>query len=118
MKFFSKSDCPVELLKMSKKESCVPTSTLISEFPVRHGCGFFPEEIFPWRPNEASKYRYKLAEVVLSSAFSPRFTCGMRWAVKPSVAPASGLALNLTSVMGFHIGWINMSRVARENYEG
>ena len=98
MKFLSKSDCPVELLKMSRKEPCAPTSTLISAFPDKHGCGFLVEETFPWRPSEASKFRYTLAEVVLSSAFSPRFTCGMRWAVAPSVALTSGLALNVTSV--------------------
>ena len=98
MKFLSKSDCPVELLKMPKKDPwipCAPTSTLISAFPVRHG--FLEEETFPWRPSEASKFKVTLAEVVLSSVFSPTFICGMRWAVAPSVAPTSVLALNVTS---------------------
>ena len=74
MKFFLKVDRPVEFLNLLKKDPCVPISALIPAFPDRHDCGLLPEETFPWRPSEVSKYRYTLVEVALNSAFSLRFT--------------------------------------------
>ena len=50
-----------------------------------------------------------LVEAMPSSAFTPRLTCGMRWADAPSVAPTSGSALNVTSVIGgIQVSWMNM----------
>jgi hypothetical protein len=76
------------------------------------------EETFPWRPSEASRSRNTLVEAAPSSAFSSRLTCGMRWADAPSVAPTSGLALNVTSVIeGIQVSSINMDRAARGDDE-
>jgi hypothetical protein len=89
-----KSDAPVEASKRPKIDPSAPTLTLISASPDRHGCGFVAEEMLPWRPSEASRFRNMSALATLSSAFSPRLTCRMRWADAPSVAPMFGLALN------------------------
>ena len=91
---------------MWKKEAFAPTSISTSALPERHGCEFVVEETFPWRLRELSKSRNKLVDTKPSSAFSPKFTSGMRWILAVSVAPGS--ALNVTSVIeGIQVSWMN-----------
>ena len=64
-----------------------------------------------------SKNKYMFAET-MSSAFSPRPTCEVRWVVAPRVTPTSGLTVNVTSVIEIiNVSWINTGRAAHGNYE-
>lgn len=95
-KVLSKIVLPVDALKRSKKPACAPMFTANSVSASTQACT--PPVLLPsqlssfadtFRPIEASRFRNTVEDAIPPNADRPMSTCGMRWPVTLTDAPAS-----------------------------